>query len=34
MARVDRHIAGSVLLLCCLLTLTGAGDSPRPGTVL
>ena len=34
MARVDRHIAGSVLLLCCLLTLTGAGNSPRPGTVL
>ena len=34
MAQVDRHIAGSVLLLCCLLTLTGAGNSPRPGTVL
>jgi hypothetical protein len=27
-------VAGSVVLLCCLLTRTGAGDSPHPGTVL
>ena len=34
MARVDWHIARSVLLLCCLLTMSGAGDPPRPGKVL
>ena len=34
MARVDWRIARSALLLCCLLTITGAGDPPQPGKVL
>ena len=34
MARFDWRIARNVLLLCCLLTMPGAGDPPRPGKVL
>ena len=34
MPRFDWRIARNVLLLCCLLTMPGAGDPPRPGTVL
>jgi hypothetical protein len=34
MARVDWHIARKALLLCCLLTIAGAGDPPQPGKVL
>ncbi len=34
MARVDWRIARRALLLCCLLTITGAGDPPQPGKVL
>ncbi len=34
MARVDWRIARRALVLCCLLTITGAGDPPQPGKVL
>ena len=34
MPRFDRRIARNVLLMCCLLSLPGAGDPPRPGKVL
>ena len=34
MVRVDWRIAKSVLLLCSLLTMTGASDPPQPGKVL
>ncbi len=34
MARVDWQIARNVLLLCCLLTMPGAGEPPQPGKVL
>ncbi|HSZ94342.1 MAG TPA: hypothetical protein VK822_33750, partial [Acetobacteraceae bacterium] len=34
MARVDWRIVRRALLLCCLLTIAGAGDPPQPGKVL
>src|SRR6476660_6218075 len=34
MPRFDWRIARNVLLICCLLTMPGAGDPPRPGKVL
>jgi hypothetical protein len=34
MARVDWHIGRNLLLLCCLLTMPAASDSPQPGKVL
>jgi hypothetical protein len=34
MPRFDWRIARNVLLMCCLLSMPGAGDPPRPGKVL
>ncbi len=34
MARVDWRVVRMPVLLCCLLTIAGAGDPPQPGKVL